>query len=192
MRGLTLLEVVIGSAIMLVLTGLLIMIFHTSGSAFRRGSTRMHAQQQAREVVRRATPLVMSAVPPSPLEEAIYLPVVGDIDTSLEFYSADDLLNPPASLNPRLVSYHLYRLSHASATKEVWLQELAAPARTPLGAGQLLARHVEECDFERLDVNMVRLRVMTREPVRTAVGKQEDLDVERSSVIALPYYAGPR
>lgn len=192
MRGLTLAEIIVGAAITALLTGMLVLIFHTSQHSFRRGSTRMHSQQLAREAVRRTTPLVMSAVPPSPLEDAVYLPAIGELGPALEFYSADDLFNPTATVDPRIVTPHLYRIRHNPANGEVLFEELAAPARTPLGPSRVLARQIYALDFERLEVNLVRVRVETLEMIRGATGQQEEQKVERRSVVSIPFYSGPR
>lgn len=192
MRGLTLAEIIVGGALMALLTGMLILIFHTSQSSFRRGTTRLHSQQLAREAIRRTTPLVMSAMPPTPLEDAVYLPAIGATGPALEFYSADDLFDPNAGVDPRVLNAHLYRIRHDQATGEVIFEELNAPARTPAGPSRVLARQIYALDFERLEVNLVRLRVETRETIRNAAGQREEQTVERRSVLSIPYYSGPR
>lgn len=190
-RALTLAEVLVAGGVLALMSGLLLTIYITSYGVFRRGTTRMHVQQQAREILRRLTPLVMSSIAPTPLEEAVYLPAIGEMGRTLEFYSADDLLAPMAPINARAPDHFLFRIE-LDAGGEVHIRELSVPARVPTGNSRLIARHIYDLDFERLAVNAVRVRVQTKDQVRTVSGTTEDLVVERTAVLAIPYYSSAR
>lgn len=190
-RGMTLLEVIVSAVILASMAGLVLGVYLGSYGAFRRGTARMSTVQRAREVVRRVTPLVMSSIAPSPLEEAVYLPAIGASDVSIELYSADNLLQPMAPINPRSPVHYLFRI-WLNNQGEVIVDELQIPSRVPMGNSKLIARNVYSLEFDRLAVNAVKLKVVTRDQIRNASGHQENLDVERSAVIAIPYYSSAR
>ncbi len=65
--GLTLIEVIVAMGIMIIVTVMILGIYGNSFNAFRRGTSRLEAQQRTREVLRRVTPLIMSSKAPTPL-----------------------------------------------------------------------------------------------------------------------------
>jgi hypothetical protein len=189
--GLTLAELIISMGLLVVLTGLLAAVYGNSYSSFRRGTTRMHVNQQAREVVRRITPMVMCAKPINELEEAILLPEIGNSGPALEFTTADHVLEDMAPINARNPIHYRFLISH-DADLTVKIQELNLSTGAPTGTPRILAHNVAELDFSREAVNLVRLRVVTSDEIRNASNQLEEVRVERSAILAVPYYSSTR
>lgn len=174
-----------------VMTLLLISIWTSSYSILRRGTSRLSSTQQAREVVRRTIPIVMSAISPSETHEAISSPLEGESADHLDFYSADNLMEPMESISPRSIQFYRFMI-YLEADRTVRIQELDLVSGLPNGKDKILASNVEEIRFDRLAVNVVRFRAFTTETIRNASNQEEELKVERSAVISIPFYSSVR
>lgn len=174
-----------------VLVLLLAAIWSHSYSIFHRGTTRMSVTQRAREVVRRVTPMVMCALPPTEREEAVLTPALGESEDRLEFYTADNILQPMQNVNPRNPIHYRFRISLES-DRTVRVRELSLHGGAPTGVERILAYNIEKIEFERLAVNLVKFTASTTDTIRNAANQEEEVEVERSAVISIPYYSSSR
>ncbi len=175
-----------------VLTTLILGIYFNSFNAFRRGTTRLEAQQRVREVLRRVAPLIMSAKAPSPAEPAVLVPPVGTVSSVLEFHSADDLSSPLAPLDPRAPVHYVFRIWHEAGDGSVRFTKLNGPGGAPNSEQRILAHRVERFDAECLAINLVRITAVVAVQLKTAIRADDQIAVERSSVISIPYYSSAR
>lgn len=198
-RGLTLIELVICMGMLIVLSVMLAAIWGNSYAIFRRGTTRMTVTQRAREVIRRVTPLVMCAKAPDEISAAVLVPPTSDdgsitTATSLEFITADNILAPMAPVNARSPVHYRYRISH-DPDRSVRVRELNFVSGGPVGgpnSERILAYNIDELHFDRLSLNLVRVRALTSDLIRNSANQEEELKVERSAVLAIPYYSSTR
>lgn len=213
-RGFTLAEVLVAGTILFGVTAILALIFSSSYAAFRRGTSRLSTTQRAREVVRRLMPIVMSAVAPNSTLEAVYYPPsnrgggTDHIGTEIRLHSADDILTPMAAVNPRNPIVHQFRVRLIAPGPDedgdVVIDKITEPLdpRVPYGGTpdgsvsgvgtKVIASRVRKLDFEHLDLSIVKVKVTTSEEIINAAGQPEDLDVERTRVISIPYYSAAR
>ena len=151
----------------------------------------MTVVQRAREVVRRLTPIIMSSVAPDPLTGAVYLPLTEEVGPVLELNTANDIMNPHVPLNPRAPALFSYRVA-LDAGGTLTLQGLDFDTKAPVGAPSLIAHRVQDIEFDHSSLSTIRVTVTVREQIRNAAGQPEDLDVERSRVIGIPYFSSAR
>lgn len=198
-RGLTLIELVVCMGILIMLSVMLAAIWGNSYSVFRRGTTRLAVTQRAREVIRRITPMVMCAKAPNEISAAVTEPATSDdgsivSSTALDFVTADDILVPMAPVNARSPVHYRFRISY-DPDRTVRIRELNLTSGAPLGGPddeRILAYNIEELLFERLSLNLVRVRVVTTDTIRNSVNQEEEIRVERSAVLSIPYYSSTR
>lgn len=195
-RGLTLAELLICMGIMTLLVCMLAAIWGNSYAVFRRGTTRMSVTQRAREVIRRVTPLVMCAKAPDERSHAVIAPATSDDGTittgpELDFITADDVLEPMAPVNARNPVHYRFRV-RLEDDRTVRVRELNLASGAPTPDERILAYNVDELHFDRLSLNLVRVRAITSDMIRNSVNEEEELKVERSAVLSIPYYSSTR
>ena len=125
-RGVSLVEVLVVTGLMTLLTLILTEIYFASYKVFEHGSAHTDIQQRCRETVNRIVPLIMGASEPALTQDAVYLP--DNVDASrgseLWFYSPDDLFGN-AVYDPRNPVFYFYRVRQLSG--DVVLEKLAMP-----------------------------------------------------------------
>lgn len=190
-HGVTLIELMIVMGILIVLVCLLAAIWSSAYSIFRRGTSRMAVTQQAREVVRRVTPLIMCAKAQNELSEAVLTPEIDEEDVKVDFTTADNILVPIQSVDGRNPTHYRFEI-YLAADHTVRVRQLDLNSGAPTGAEKILAYKIEEIHFKRLAANLVDFHAITSDTIRNAVNAEEELKVERSAVIAIPYYSSTR
>lgn len=166
-------------------------IWNNAYAVFRRGTSRMAVTQQAREVVRRVTPLIMCAKAPNEISEAVLAPVIGANGSKVDFTSADNILLPEQPVNARNPVHYRFEI-YLAGDRTVRIRELNLTSGAPSGAEKILAYNIEEIHFERLAANLIHFRAITSDNIRNASNQEEKLNVERSAVISIPYYSSTR
>lgn len=189
--GLTLIELIVCMGMLTVMVCLLAAIWNSAYAVFRRGTSRMSVTQQAREVVRRVTPLIMCAKAPNEISEAVITPVIGANASNVDFTTADNILAPEGPVNARNPVHYRFEIYRAP-DRTVRVRELNLTSGAPAGPERILAYNIEEIHFERLAANLVHFRAITADDIRNASNQEETLKVERSAVIAIPYYSSAR
>ena len=180
-RGLTLVEVLVSSAILALLGLVLARIYDVSRSAYSTGVGRLALQQRARLAVQRLTPLLVQAVPPSQSAPAIASPAPLAAPATEILYSI-----PAQSFDPRSPTYVARRLFYDGGTRTLRLD-----ANTPLNLAddQVLARDLDSLVFEVLSQNAVRVSVVARGQVRGGANRVREQEFRLQTVIQIPFYA---
>jgi len=179
--ALTLAETLISSAIMALLSLVLLQIYTVSQHAYSRGSGQIALQQRARTLMEVVTPLVLSAVPPNDASLAVF----SADSASLAFYV------PDKDFHPRSPKYVLVGIYHNDLDRTVRLVNSATPTtnQDEMFRSRELARDIYDLRFALPKVNTVDITVDVREPSRTAGGHTDEQTYLMRGLIQIPYYS---
>lgn len=153
-RGFSLIEVLVCCAVLTILSAIIIGIFWAAQTALFHGSAHVDVQQKARQAVRVLDSVLVTAMPPSGSQEAIYVPDVGASGTTLKFSTNQDLLVGGQTPDPRAATFRLYRVWFTNG--DVMLDQQEPPTTTP---PRLLIHGIQSINFVRSDASMVILTV---------------------------------
>lgn len=190
-RGLSLPEVLVAIGIVGVLTTVLFQIMVSGRSVAQHGWTRTQLQQEARNTVNRLAPLISSALPPDDVQDCVYSPETGDEGSfdELWFYAPDDFFGN-AALQPRNLSFHLYRIRHQDGVilEELTMNGTATPLGTP---PRRIAPETVRVEFRRPEAGLVRIRVVAKELPKPGIPPAQQVLRESSldTTISLPFYS---
>ena len=187
-RGVSLVEVLVVTGLMTLLTLILTEIYFASYKVFEHGSAHTDIQQRCRETVNRIVPLIMGASEPALTQDAVYLP--DNVDASrgseLWFYSPDDLFGN-AVYDPRNPVFYFYRVRQLSG--DVVLEKLAMNGTTLASPPpRVLGKAMGDLTFERIDTGLVQIEVAASAKVRGAVNRERTIDTKLRTTVSIPFY----
>lgn len=177
--GLTLVEVLVGAAILGLLGVILAHLYDVSSGAYATGAGRVALQQRARQVVQRVAAHLVQAVPPTGAQDALYSPDRLPPMTSKVVYTV-----PSEPFDPRAPAYRERWISFEQSTGLV-----TADAETPGEADQVLARDISWLGLEVIPPASLKVTVVVQAPVRTAGGGTRDQEFRLQTVVQIPYYS---
>lgn len=184
--GLSLIELLVTTGIVSLLSLLLLEFFLSSRKVTEHGAAHTALQQSCRHLLNRLSTLVVSACAPNDTQDGIPRPALGDGPANeLWFYSPDDLFGN-AAFDPRNPTFHFYRVVRDGP--KVMLEKLqddGTPMVTP--PPRQLALTVDQLEFERPQLGLVRVRVSARGQVRGA-RREIPLSTELQTTLSVPYY----
>lgn len=186
-NGFSLAEVLVSMAILALISTTMVELYQMSVNTLRQGGSRIDLQQRTREPIRRVTPLLSTAIPPSATQEAIYAPLTAaPAAPAVQWSSTEDLFgNVP--VDPRAPTFRLYELNFNSGTGELVLNQI----QPPLPAGvqpRVVARNLAAVSFEHLSLNSIRMTVRCDELIRRAGGERTNSSFTVDTMIQIPYY----
>ncbi len=182
--GLTLIEVLVSSAVLLLLSTILLRIYDVSRSAYVTGSGHLALQQKARQTLQRLSSRLTQAIPASDAQDAVFTEndeeprVTGPLDSKVVYTIPADPFDPRAPIYRK--KWILYRHDTRMVTTN---------ADNPGDPDLVLARDVDWLELRVLPPNAVRMTVVTRTTVRGTGGHDKVQDYRLQTVIQIPYYA---
>ena len=185
-RGVTLAEVMVVCSISVMLAVVLLECLLASRKVTEHGAARAKIQQDCRHLVNRISALVLSAVSPDSVQDAVVRPRTDSgASAELWFYAADDLFGN-TSFDPRNPTHHFYRVYRDGHS--VMLRALQDDGTPLLSiAPRQLALKVDLLEFERPEPALLTVRVNSSEVVRGAF-RTLSLQAElRTTLVMLSY-----
>lgn len=177
--GMTLVEVMISTAILALLGIVLAQIYVASQAAYSTGTGRVALQQKARRTMQRLTPRLIQAIPATDTQNAIYNPEGLPPMTSKVVYTV-----PAEPFDPRSPSYREKWILFEQSTGLV-----TTNADEEGQADLVLARDIHWLGLEVLSPNSVRITVVVQAPLRDVGGNTRDQEYRLQTTILIPYYA---
>jgi len=182
--GLTLIEVLVSTAVLLLLSTILLRIYDVSRSAYVTGTGRLALQQRARQTLQRLSSRLTQAIPASVDQDAVFVkndeePKVNNALDSKVVYTI-----PADPFDPRAPVYRKKWILYRHDTRMV-----TTNADNPADPDLVLARNVDWLELKVLPPNAVRMTVVTRSTTRGTGGADKVQDYRLQTVIQIPYYA---
>jgi hypothetical protein len=178
--GLTLVELISSFGLSLLLLYMVLGVFRSMNQAFTHGDGRIVLQQRARTAFARVTPLLVTAVAPDEVSQAVDFPPVVESfespgDTRISFFSPIDFFSKrrlPSVRNPEFYHYEIYL-----EDRTLQLRDLERKRLNP----QLLAREIDSFQVRRVHLNAINLEV------GVSLKKQRK-EFRLETLVQLPYY----
>lgn len=186
-RGFTVAEMMVSLAVLGVLSLALAEVYHVSYTVFDNGSGRIVLEQRTREALRRVGPLLSGAVPPTENQDAIIVPAIGNSASSVDFYTAEDLLGATV-FDPRNPAYLMFRIGwDGGGNLVLWRLDAARNAlSTP--RPRVLARGLSGVRMTRTSLDAVTVQLTASTSVRTGRLQQRTVTYSLNAMVQLPYY----
>lgn len=178
----TLLEVLVASAVGLLVFAVLIAIFRQMVLAGQLGESRISSQLRARQAVRRVIPYLRFATAPNTAVEAIYHPDVDATASNVVFSVPENLLQSGPAFNPRSPVYYLYQIRHDITSKKLLLQDFYAPTQS-----NTLAIDIAAFNVTRNHLNGLLVRLRTEAQSRDARGFSKLLPYQIEEAVEIPH-----
>jgi prepilin-type N-terminal cleavage/methylation domain-containing protein len=182
-RGFTLVEVLVTSAVLVVLGGILLAVWLACRPIFDKTEGKLNAQHRVREPLLRVMKALRTAMGP-PGESALLQPPANSSGAMLEFYSCDVLAGRDRPLDPRDPQRFVYRVLRRTH-KTLWL-EMWDVNRASLLEERQLGGDVE-MRFSNLNSSRVRIEASASVPVRDTRGYVQAESVQMDTVVSVPF-----
>lgn len=176
-KGFTLFEMLVSTAIMLLMGLLLLGIYRQSHRAYRHGSAHLTTQEEARMVLMKITQALRQATPPSPLDPAVSSPPVGQTASTATFFQPVSVLG--GGFDPRNPAYREMALRWRENQVELYEVGSASPA-------ELLSRQVSSVSFQRTADTSLKVVVTQREVIRDARGSAQTIQSQAEATLYFP------
>lgn len=218
-KGFTIVELLVSMGLMAMVSVALLAIFASAQTAIGYGGARIELHGTGREMLRRISPYVMSAMynpanpDPGSSHDAVVSPASGATATSVVFTTTEDFLaaNYPSPANssmlvpnPDNLAYFTYRIRYVSPSNgipapsgDVILEKVSNTSPYNPVAGvptRVLARStpdavIRSCTFSRPVVNVVLVDMTVRGVTRDARKADKNLDLRFSTAVNVACYS---